>query len=212
MSATYPAIMSFLLTGTLLGLSAGVSPGPLLTLVISETLRHDVKAGIKVAIAPILTDLPIILVSLLLFQKITHFHTAVGLVSFIGGFLLLQMGYKSLKVKGIELGLTSNSTDSLRRGLLVNLLNPYPYLFWFTVGAPAIVTAWAQSGIAVAAYVGGFFVMLVGSKIVFAIVVGKSKSFVSGDGYVWIMRGIGVSLCLFAFFLFRDGIKLTGLF
>lgn len=50
-------MMYFLSVGAVLGLSSGLSPGPLLALVISETLRHGVKAGVKVALAPIITDL-----------------------------------------------------------------------------------------------------------------------------------------------------------
>lgn len=57
-------MIEFLSAGTLLGLAAGFAPGPLLVLVISETLRHNIKAGIKVSIAPLITDVPIILISL----------------------------------------------------------------------------------------------------------------------------------------------------
>jgi len=53
-----------LFTGLMLGLTAGVAPGPLLTLVVSQTLRYGVREGIKIAIAPIFTDLPIILAAL----------------------------------------------------------------------------------------------------------------------------------------------------
>jgi len=57
--------------GTLLGLAAGFSPGPLTVLVIGETLRHGLRSGLQVAIAPILTDIPIILLivyAVMLFQ------------------------------------------------------------------------------------------------------------------------------------------------
>ena len=56
--------MEFLFIGLLLGLSSGISPGPLLTLVIAETLRYGLGAGIRVAITPFITDLPIILLTL----------------------------------------------------------------------------------------------------------------------------------------------------
>ena len=55
------AILPFLFAGLVLGLSGGLVPGPLLTLVASETLRHGAAAGIRVALAPLLTDAPIIL-------------------------------------------------------------------------------------------------------------------------------------------------------
>ena len=55
--------MGLLITGIILGLMAGISPGPLLALVISETLKHGKKEGIKIALTPFITDLPAILLS-----------------------------------------------------------------------------------------------------------------------------------------------------
>lgn len=66
-------MIEFLSTGTLLGLAAGFSPGPLLVLVISETLRHSVKEGVKVSIAPIITDTPILLVALFVLTQLSIF-------------------------------------------------------------------------------------------------------------------------------------------
>ena len=62
--------ITFLLSGVVFGLSSGVTPGPLLTLVISETLKHGKKEGIKVAIAPLLTDLPIVLVTIFILSRL----------------------------------------------------------------------------------------------------------------------------------------------
>ena len=53
------SLMGFLASATLLGLSAGLSPGPLLTLVISETLRSSARGGIKVALITTATGLAI---------------------------------------------------------------------------------------------------------------------------------------------------------
>ena len=52
--------MSDTLFGVVFGLAAGLMPGPLLALVIQQTLRHGPGEGIKVAAAPLLTDLPIV--------------------------------------------------------------------------------------------------------------------------------------------------------
>ena len=61
---------TFLLSGILLGLSGGLTPGPLLTLVVSETLCHDIEAGIKVALAPLITDTPIVLVTVYVLNRL----------------------------------------------------------------------------------------------------------------------------------------------
>ena len=65
-------MLQFIATGTILGASAGVAPGPLLTLVVAETLKHNIKEGIKVSLAPIITDMPIIILSLFLLEKIIY--------------------------------------------------------------------------------------------------------------------------------------------
>ncbi len=51
---------AFLLQGIVLGFAAGISPGPMLGLVISQTLRYGWRAGNLVALAPLFTDIPII--------------------------------------------------------------------------------------------------------------------------------------------------------
>ncbi len=60
--------MELVLIGLGLGLAAGVSPGPLLTLVVSSTLARGFGAGLRVALAPVLTDAPIIVLAILVLQ------------------------------------------------------------------------------------------------------------------------------------------------
>jgi threonine/homoserine/homoserine lactone efflux protein len=204
-------MINFLVIGTILGLSAGFAPGPLLTLVISETLQHDIKSGVKVALAPIITDLPIIIFTLLILAKLTNFHNILGIISLIGGFFILFMGCESIRTKGIELNLQETKPKSLTKGILANALNPHPYLFWFSVGAPIMTKAMRQDIIAPLAFISCFYVFLVGSKILTALLVGRSKSFLRGNVYIYTMRFLGLVLCILAVALFRDGLKLLGI-
>jgi threonine/homoserine/homoserine lactone efflux protein len=204
-------MINFLTIGTILGLSAGFAPGPLLTLVISETLKHDIKAGIKVAIAPFITDLPIILLTLFILSKLSNFHNILGIISLAGGFLIVFMGFQSLCTKGIEINLKEANPKSLVKGALVNILSPHPYLFWLSVGAPTMTKAMSQNIIAPIAFLSGFYICLVGSKIFLAILVGNSKTFLQGKVYIYIMRFLGLVLFILAFILFRDGFKLLGI-
>ena len=57
------SIWGILLVGFLLGAPAGFSPGPMLVLIISETLRRGIHAGAKVAFMPLITDIPLLLFS-----------------------------------------------------------------------------------------------------------------------------------------------------
>ena len=205
-------MLSYLTIGTVLGLSAGFAPGPLLALVVAETLQHDIKAGFKVALAPILTDLPIIILTLFILAKLARFQQIIGVISIIGGCLLLYLGIKNIKTRGLALVTDAGISTSLRKGILVNALSPHPYLFWFTVGAPTTMKALIQGPASAFSFILSFYTMLVGSKMLLAILTGKSRSFLQGNTYIFAMRFLGAILLLFAFILFRDGFQLFGQF
>ena len=201
-------MIEFLSTGTLLGLAAGFSPGPLLVLVISETLRHSVKEGVKVSIAPIITDAPILLVALFVLTQLSNFNLVLGIISILGGVFVLYLGYESLRTKGIELNLEEQSSNALKKGIITNALNPHPYVFYMTVGAPMMFKALDENILNATAFLGSFLFFLVTSKVILAIIVGKSRTFLKGSAYINIMRILGILLVLFSIFLFRDGLKL----
>jgi len=201
-------MLTFLTAGTVLGLSAGFAPGPLLALVISETLQHDRKAGVKVALAPIITDLPIIIFSLLVLAKLSRFQNILGIISFIGAFFILYLGIANMKLKGVQIDTDSPPQKSLQKGILVNALSPHPYLFWLTVGGPTTIKALDLSLLAAIGFVVCFYVLLVGSKILLAMLVSRSHSFLQQNTYILTMRLLGLILILLAGYLIQDGLQL----
>jgi threonine/homoserine/homoserine lactone efflux protein len=203
-------MIEYLTKGTLLGLAAGFSPGPLLVLVISETLRHSIKEGIKVSAAPLLTDIPIILVSLFILERLSTVNAVLGGISMAGGLFILHLGYGGLKSRGMEIPVTETGSDSLRKGIITNALNPHPYVFYITVGGPIFLRALNQGLLSAAGFFGSFLFFLVGSKVVLALLTERSRSFLKGPVYVWIMRGLGVCLIIFSITLLREGLKLLG--
>lgn len=201
-------MMTFLLTGSILGLSAGFAPGPLLVLIISETLQHDLKAGMKVALAPVLTDLPIIIFSLFVLVKLSRFHYILAIISFLGAFFILYLGIKNIKIKGVHIDKETSPERSLQKGILANALSPHPYLFWLTVGGPTSIKAMNLGLFTACAFILCFYVLLVGSKIILALLVGRSRSYLQGKTYLYTMRMLGFILILLAGFLFQDGLHL----
>lgn len=204
----------FMTLGIVLGLSAGFSPGPLLTLVISETLRHGIRSGVRVALSPIFTDLPIILLTLAVLAQLSQFEKILGVLSLIGGVVILYMGYETLRPKVLESDYSEAGLvmqKSLLKGILVNALSPHPYLFWLSVGGPIMTRAINVNLTALCVFVGSFYFMLIGSKILLALLVGRSKTFLRGDMYLYIMRFLGMVLCLLSLILFRDGLNMLGI-
>jgi threonine/homoserine/homoserine lactone efflux protein len=194
--------------GLVLGLSAGLAPGPLLTLVISETLRHNTGAGIRVALAPLISDLPIILISVGVLSTLSDFSLVLGCISLVGGGVVFRMGYSSLIIRGLAVEPESSTRNALAKGVLVNVLSPHPYLFWISVGAPVFRQALAVHPAAAAAFIGSFYLLLVGSKVILALVAGRSRSRITGKGYVYTMRGLGIALCILALVLIKDGLMI----
>jgi threonine/homoserine/homoserine lactone efflux protein len=201
-------VIAFLSAGVALGLYAGFSPGPLLTLVISQTIKHGPREGVKVAFAPIITDFPIILVSTFLLVRLSNYKSVLAVISILGGIFLVYLAYVSIRTKGVEVDMDEELPYSFMKGAIVNALNPHPYVFWVTIGAPLIIKSLAESYIAPVLFVGSFFGCLVGSKVLLVIITGKSRHFLTGRSYLYIMRVLGIVLLFFAFVLFKDGLHL----
>jgi threonine/homoserine/homoserine lactone efflux protein len=204
-------VIALFTSGILFGLYAGFSPGPLLALVVSETLRHGARAGIRVALAPLVTDFPIIALSILLLAQLARFQVVLGIISLIGGIVVLKLGWESLRTRGVNVDVREVRPQSLRRGIVVNFLNPSPYLFWISVGGPIMIRAAQDHYWRPAAFLLGFYPLLVLSKMVLALVVGRSRDFLTGRIYIYIMRFLGVVLFAFAVVLFKDGLHLIGI-
>jgi len=203
-------MLSFLSAGIVLGLSAGFSPGPLLALVISQTLQHGIKEGVKVAVAPLLTDFPIMVVSLLVLTRLANFRTVLGGISLVGGMFVLKLAYESIRTKKLAIALQKTEPQSLSKGAIVNALNPNPYVFWLTVGAPTIVKGWASGPVTAVMFVAGFLGCLVGAKVSVAMLASRSSHLLSDRTYRYLMQVLGVFLLYFGFVLFRDGVNLIG--
>ena len=210
-AGTHGCLMIVSLTaGIVLGLSAGFSPGPFLALVISQSLEHGAREGMKVAMAPLITDVPIILISVFILTRLASFNMLLGGITVAGGLFLSYLAYESLRTTGFDPTMQHGKPRSLRKGVLVNFLNPHPYLFWLTVGSPIIIKGWAESPFMPAGFLAGFYGCLVGSKVLVAASVGKSRRFFTGKVYAWVMRVLGVLLALFAVVLFWNALEFFG--
>lgn len=191
-----------------LGLSAGVAPGPLLALVISETLQHGLRAGMKVALAPLLTDLPIILLTLLILAQLAHVDQVLGGLSIIGAGVVAWLGWESLRFRpaGPGDGVVPRER-SLQKAVLANMLSPHPYLFWLSVGGPIVIRA-SESGPWVAVgFIAVFYALLIGAKVGIALMTARARPWLAGRGYVMTVRALGLVLWALAAVLLYEGLR-----
>jgi threonine/homoserine/homoserine lactone efflux protein len=200
--------LALIAMGAFFGLTAGISPGPLLALVITETLKHNRKEGIRIALSPLITDLPIILITYFIFSKLSHSDIMLSVISLSGGIFFIYLGYETIKTKVPGLTETGKHPESLKRGITANMLNPHPYLFWLTVGIPTAFKACETSLVTVILYLLLFYTMLVGSKIGIAFLAERSKSFLRNKSYKITMRILAVALFVFAAIFLYNGLEI----
>jgi threonine/homoserine/homoserine lactone efflux protein len=93
------------------------------------------------------------------------------------------------------------------KGILTNLLNPHPWLFWLTVGTATLAIAIAQGWPTAVAFLSGFYLLLVGSKVVVVQLAARSRDLLAGRPYRVVMRVLALLLTFFALLLFREGWK-----
>ena len=173
--------MQFLLLGLGLGFGAGLAPGPLQALVITVALSRGFAAGARVAAAPLLSDFVVIVTTLLVLRSIPD--QVVTVLGVAGGLFVVWLGIEAMReaTAEVEAGPSSRG-GSLLRGALVNLLSPHPWIFWLTVGGPVLVAAWADSAASAAAFLAGFYLLLVGLKVVLAAIVARGSRHLSPTG------------------------------
>ena len=204
-------ITEFLAYGILLGLAQGLTPGPLITLIFSETLKHGKKEGLKIAISPLITDSLIVSLSLLILSNLAGYTVIIGIISLFGACYLIYLGIENLRIKIDKFTLEPAKKDALKRGIIANFLSPHPYLFWLSIGGPTILESAHISISATVLFIAGIYTTLIGSKIAVTLIVDKSKTLLKSKYYIYAVRALGIVLILFALLFIKDGLDLVGL-
>ena len=203
-------MLAMTLQAVVLGLGAGLAPGPLLALVMTESLR-GAPAGIRVALAPLLTDAPIVGLSWGLAGSLDPQSPWLAWLSLGGALVVAHLAFSQWRAALPEPG-SGAVSGVLRRGMAVNLLSPHPWLFWITLGGPLLAAASQESWWLAVAFLSTFYSLLVGTKVVLALITARWGRALTGAGYRRACRALGVVLALFAVRLGWDGLsRLTGL-
>jgi len=200
--------LEFLFLGAVLGLVQGVSPGPLVTLVISETLKFGRGEGFKVAVSPLITDSAVVVLTLVVLSNLARYDVIIAVVSILGACYLIYLAAENLKVKTSMLEAKVVKKEALKRAVITNFLNPHVYVFWISVGGPIILRSLTIHTLAPGLFLVGFYVLLIGSQASIAYMVGRSKALVRGNYYSYIVRALGIVLILFALVLLIEGWEL----
>jgi threonine/homoserine/homoserine lactone efflux protein len=138
--------------------------------------------------------------------QLTGLDLALGVLSLVGAVFLTWLAWDTWRISELHVSLSDEKPGTLAKSIGVNLLNPHPYIFWFTVGGPMVVQAWNSGTLSLVAFLGGFFTCLVGAKMSMALLIGRFRQGFQGRTYAWTMRGLALMLLGFAGWMVMEGL------
>ena len=137
----------YLTYGIAFGFSAAVQPGPLLTYIISQTLKNGWRRTLPAALAPLLSDIPIAVVILLILSRVPAW--LVQGLHLAGGFFLLYLAFGAYRTwqtfEQEQSTPVQSGGQSLLKAVTVIWLNPNPYLGWSLVLGPMLLQGWHET-------------------------------------------------------------------
>ena len=200
-------MLVYLIFGITYAFAAAIQPGPFQTFIISKTLENGWKKTLPAAFAPILSDGPIIVLVLFVLSKIPQ-----ELIRFLqigGGLLLLYLAYSSFrsflnfeKLKKPE----ENKTDNtLLKAVLVNLLNPAPYIGWSLIMGPMFIKGYQEAAVNGIVLIASFYITIVLCQIGIIMLFGLARNL--GSKVTRITLGIAsAGLAVFGVYMLWQGI------
>lgn len=202
--------LAFVASGAVFGLAAGFAPGPLLALVLARSMRYGAREGVKVAVAPLVSDPPIVLLAVFVFARVATTDPILGVVALAGGVLLVYLAVEIIRAPPEPGRDPPGQAGSLLRGVATNLLNPHPYLFWLTVGAPTVVSARAAGGAAPAGFLAAMYGCLIAAKVLVAVAGGQGRVRLAGRSYLLTLRVLAAALAAIGLLSVWDGLRYLG--
>ncbi len=208
-------MIAYLLQGMALGFPAAAQPGPFQAYLLLQVSRLGWRRTLPAALAPLISDGPIIALALLLLTRLSN--TLLYLIQIGGGFFMLYLAAGALRGLGepaaaATVGSRAGAPETLNiwQAVLMNALNPNPYLFWGTVGGPILLTAWRQAADHAAGFLLGMYGTLVGGMALTILLFGTAGA-LSPRNSRWLTLLSAAALLGFAGWqLWRGGSGLLG--
>lgn len=192
----------YILQGIGYGFAAAVQPGPFQTYIISQTLTHGWKRTLPAALAPLISDGPIIALCLLALSQVPLWLQRFLYIA--GGLFVLYLAYGAYTSwKNFDASLPTTETDtqqSVLKAALMNALSPGPYIYWSLVTGPILLKGWRETPVNGIAFLAGFYVTIVSSLLAVILVFGSAARF--GPKVNRALLGIS-AVALFGFGLYQ---------
>ncbi|MDQ3005672.1 MAG: LysE family transporter [Chloroflexota bacterium] len=152
----------YVLQGIVYGFSAAVQPGPFQTYLISQALFQGWKRTLPAALAPLVSDVPIIALCLLVLSQVPIWLQRFLYIA--GGLFILYLAFNAYRTwKNFDSNLPKEedvqTKQSILKAALINALGPGPYIYWSLITGPILLAGWRETPIYGIGFLAGFYVI-----------------------------------------------------
>lgn len=198
----------YIVQGIGYGFAAAAQPGPLQTYLISQALMKGWRKSLPSALAPLISDGPIITVCVFMLSQVP-----IWLQRFLylaGGLFVLYLAYGAYKSwKNFDPRLPSLETatqQTILKAALTNALAPGAYIFWTLVTGPILIRGWRETPVYGVGFLLGFYITMILSLCAVIIVFGVARQL--GSKVNRLLLGIS-AIALFCFGLYQLKLGIT---
>lgn len=192
----------YIVQGIGYGFAAAVQPGPFQTYLISQTLTRGWKHTLPAALAPLLSDGPIIALCLFVLSQVPFWFQRFLYIA--GGLFILYLAYGAYKAwKEFDSNVPASKPEtqqSVLKAALMNALSPGPYIYWSLVTGPILLKGWRETPWNGVSFLAGFYATIISSLLLLILVFGTAARL--GPKVNRILLGIS-AIALFCFGVYQ---------
>ncbi|MBU8871715.1 MAG: LysE family transporter [Gemmatimonadales bacterium] len=170
-------MLEYVLIGGSFAFAAAWQPGPLQAFLLSRITALGWRRTLPSALAPVISDGPIAVLILLVLNRLpagmeTYLQAAggVALLYFAGAAFREWRRNKKQENQG-----KASAPRTLMQAVIVNILNPGPWLGWSLIMGPLALEAWQKSAGHAVVLIASFYITMSTCLILFILLLGTTS-------------------------------------
>jgi threonine/homoserine/homoserine lactone efflux protein len=195
-------MLAILIQGIGYGFAAAAQPGPFQTFLVSQCLNRGWRRTLPMALAPLISDGPIIALSLLVLSRVPDWWQR--LLHIASGLFLLYLAYSAYlswrRFDDTRLTSVQPASHGVLTASMMNALSPGPYLFWSLVTGPILLAGWRQSPALGIGFLIAFYATMVTGLVAIILVFGMARKL--GPRLTRVLLGVS-AIALLGFGLYQ---------
>jgi threonine/homoserine/homoserine lactone efflux protein len=202
-------MISYFIFGLSYSFACVVQPGPFQAYLFSQSVTNGWRKTIPLVFAPLLSDLPVIILVLFVLTSVPH--EVLAILQCFGGIFLLYLAFKAYRTFRSLTAKDKPDTSgygNLFKAVLVNLFNPNPYLGWSLVMGPMLIKGCGESPEKGIALITGFYSSMIVYSVVMVILFSAAGNLGPRVNRISLIFSV-IAFMLFGFYQLYAGI--TGL-